>query len=65
LRLRGYRSVEITPSDDAPRYLANELGDPVYVGIGDGDLDAALGEIDLTPKPGAEEPYIPPVPDEE
>jgi DNA-directed RNA polymerase subunit beta' len=62
--LRGYRSVEITPTEDAPRFLADELGDPVYVGIGDGDLDTALGEIDLTPKPGAEEPFVPPLEDE-
>ncbi|HUZ83716.1 MAG TPA: hypothetical protein VMU66_03405, partial [Gaiellales bacterium] len=62
--LREYRSVEITPTEDAPRYLPEELADPVYVGLGDGELDAATGEIDLTPKPGAEDPFLPPVEEE-
>jgi hypothetical protein len=36
-------------------------GGGLYDGMAVGDGD----EIDLTPKPGAEEPYIPPVAEEE
>ncbi|HYX86087.1 MAG TPA: DNA-directed RNA polymerase subunit beta' [Gaiellales bacterium] len=67
--LREYRSVKIEPSEEAPRFLVEEFTQPMYsdalVG-GDGD-QAGDGEglIDLTPKPGAEEPYIPPVPEDE
>ena len=49
-------------------FLVDEFTTPVYsdalVGDGDGSGDGA-GLIDLTPKPGAEEPFIPPVPEEE
>jgi DNA-directed RNA polymerase subunit beta' len=66
--LREYRAVTIEPSEDAPRFLVDEFTTPVYtdalVGDGDGAADGA-GLIDLTPKPGAEEPFIPPVPEEE
>ena len=67
--LKAYRSVQIAPSPDAePRLYIDELAEPVY--LGDGDLvgDGAgngSGEIDLTPKPGAEEPFIPPVPEDD
>jgi DNA-directed RNA polymerase subunit beta' len=66
--LKQYRAVTIEPSEDAPRFLVDEFTTPVYsdalVGDGDGSGDGA-GLIDLTPKPGAEEPFIPPVPEEE
>jgi len=68
--LKEYRAVVIEPSEDAPRFLVEEFAAPVYtdglVGDGDGEVvgDGA-GLIDLTPKPGAEEPFIPPVPEEE
>jgi DNA-directed RNA polymerase subunit beta' len=66
--LKEYRSVSIEPAEDAPRFLVEEFTTPVYtdalVGDGDGATDGA-GLIDLTPKPGAEEPFIPPVPEEE
>ena len=60
--LRGYRQVTIAPSPDAePRFYVDEFTDPTYLrGVGDGD-GAPNGEIDLTPKPGAEEPFLPPV----
>ena len=41
---------------------------PVYTDalVGDGEMSGdGAGLIDLTPKPGAEEPFIPPVPEEE
>ena len=59
--LKRYRNVTITATDD-PLLLepagvaASVYGDTVAVGDGD--------EIDLTPKPGAEEPFIPPVEEE-
>jgi DNA-directed RNA polymerase subunit beta' len=59
--LKRYRNVTITATDD-PLLLepagvaASVYGDAVAVGDGD--------EIDLTPKPGAEEPFIPPVEEE-
>ena len=59
--LKRYRNVSITATDD-PLLLepagvaASVYGDAVAVGDGD--------EIDLTPKPGAEEPFIPPVEEE-
>src|SRR4029078_5040117 len=61
--LKQYRAVPLEPSEDAPRFLVDEFTTPVYsdalVGDGDGSGDGA-GLIDLTPKPGAEEPVIPP-----
>jgi DNA-directed RNA polymerase subunit beta' len=67
--LKAYRSVSIAPSPDAePRLYIDELAEPVYVGegelVGDGGGNGS-GEIDLTPKPGAEEPFIPPVPEDD
>jgi DNA-directed RNA polymerase subunit beta' len=67
--LKPYRSVTIAPSPDAePRLFADDLVEPVYLGegdiVGDGDGNGS-GEIDLTPKPGAEEPFIPPVPEDD
>ncbi len=61
--LRGYRQVSISPSPDAePRFYVDELTDPTYLrGGAVTDEGAPNGEIDLTPKPGAEEPFIPPV----
>jgi hypothetical protein len=62
--LRGYRQVTIAPSPDAePRFYVDEFTDPSYLrgsAVAE-DGDAPNGEIDLTPKPGAEEPFIPPV----
>jgi len=68
--LKQYRAVTIEPSEDAPRFLVDEFTTPVYSDalVGDGDGDGSgdgAGLIDLTPKPGAEEPFIPPVPEEE
>jgi DNA-directed RNA polymerase subunit beta' len=59
--LKRYRNVTITATDDPlllePAVVAASVyGDAVAVGDGD--------EIDLTPKPGAEEPFIPPVEEE-
>ena len=60
--LRGYRQVSITASPDAePRFYLDDMTDPAYLrGVG-GEDGAPNGEIDLTPKPGAEEPFLPPV----
>ncbi len=64
--LRGYRQVTISPSPDAePRFYIEEPGEPAYLrGIDIVEDGAPNGELDLTPKPGAEEPFIPPVEDE-
>ena len=56
--LRRYRKVPITPTDEPPAILApdgaaEQYGEAVAVGEDD--------ELDLTPKPGAEEPFVPPV----
>ena len=56
--LKRYRNVAITATDEPPLLepagvLRDTFGDAVAVADGD--------EIDLTPKPGAEEPFIPPV----
>jgi len=60
--LKRYRSVAITATDDPVLLEAAAVGGGgLYDGIAVGDGD----EIDLTPKPGAEEPYIPPVAEEE
>ena len=66
--LKEYRNVVIEPSEDAPRFLVEEFAAPVYTDglVGDGEMSGdGAGLIDLTPKPGAEEPFIPPVPEEE
>ena len=66
--LKEYRAVQIEPSEDAPRFLVEEFAAPVYSDalVGDGEVPGnGAGLIDLTPKPGAEEPFIPPVPEEE
>jgi DNA-directed RNA polymerase subunit beta' len=66
--LKEYRNVVIEPSEDAPRFLVEEFAAPVYTDglVGNGELSGdGAGLIDLTPKPGAEEPFIPPVPEEE
>jgi DNA-directed RNA polymerase subunit beta' len=66
--LREYRSVSIEPAEDAPRFYVEDFGEPpVYTDAlvgGDGQV-GGNGEIDLTPKPGAEPPFIPPVPEED
>jgi DNA-directed RNA polymerase subunit beta' len=66
--LREYRSVTIEPAEDAPRFYVEDFSEPpVYTDAlvgGDGQV-GGNGEIDLTPKPGAEPPFIPPVPEEE
>jgi DNA-directed RNA polymerase subunit beta' len=66
--LREYRSVSIEPAEDAPRFYVEDFGEPpVYTDAlvgGDGQV-GGNGEIDLTPKPGAEPPFIPPVPTDE
>jgi DNA-directed RNA polymerase subunit beta' len=66
--LREYRSVSIEPAEDAPRFYVEDFGEPpVYTDAlvgGDGQAPGN-GEIDLTPKPGAEPPFIPPVPEED
>ena len=66
--LREYRSVSIEPAEDAPRFYVEDFTEPpVYTDAlvgGDGHV-GPNGDIDLTPKPGAEPPYIPPVPEEE
>jgi DNA-directed RNA polymerase subunit beta' len=56
--LKRYRNVAITATDEPPLLepagvLSDTFGDAVAVADG--------AEIDLTPKPGAEEPFIPPV----
>jgi DNA-directed RNA polymerase subunit beta' len=56
--LRRYRNVQITATDEPPMLERAGVASSVYgdsVAVGDGD------EIDLTPKPGAEEPFLPPV----
>jgi DNA-directed RNA polymerase subunit beta' len=68
--LKAYRSVAIAPSPDAEPRLFMDDAEPIYLGEGDliGDGNGAgngSGEIDLTPKPGAEEPFIPPVPEDD
>jgi DNA-directed RNA polymerase subunit beta' len=68
--LKAYRSVSIAPSPDAEPRLYMDDAEPIYLGEGDliGDGNGAgngSGEIDLTPKPGAEEPFIPPVPEDD
>jgi DNA-directed RNA polymerase subunit beta' len=66
--LKEYRAVTIEPAEDAPRFYVEDFAEPpVYTDAlvgGDGHL-GANGDIDLTPKPGAEPPILPPVPDEE
>ena len=66
--LKEYRAVTIEPAEDAPRFYVEDFAEPpVYTDAlvgGDGHL-AANGDIDLTPKPGAEPPILPPVADEE
>ncbi len=66
--LREYRSVTIEPAEDAPRFYVEDFNEPpVYTDAlvgGDGHV-GPNGDIDLTPKPGAETPFIPPVPEEE
>jgi DNA-directed RNA polymerase subunit beta' len=59
--LKRYRSVEITATDEPPLLEPADVVTAIYgdgVAVGDGD------ELDLTPKPGAEEPFIPPVEEE-
>jgi DNA-directed RNA polymerase subunit beta' len=66
--LREYRSVSIEPAEDAPRFYVEDFGEPpVYTDalVGGDGQSAGNGEIDLTPKPGAEPPFIPPVPEED
>jgi DNA-directed RNA polymerase subunit beta' len=67
--LRGYRQVTISPSADADqRLFVDDLAEPVYLDAGDSagsGNGSGNGEIDLTPKPGAEEPVFPPIVDEE
>ncbi len=60
--LRRYRATTIEPAEDAVGILPSELAG-VY-GVGGAVAVAEGDEIDLTPKPGAEEPFIPPVEDE-
>jgi DNA-directed RNA polymerase subunit beta' len=58
--LRRYRTVSITATDEPPAILAAG-GVATYPGA------VAVSEddgLDLTPKPGAEDPFIPPVEDE-
>ena len=66
--LKEYRAVTIEPAEDAPRFYVEDFAEPpVYTDAlvgGDGHL-TANGDIDLTPKPGAEPPILPPVADEE
>jgi DNA-directed RNA polymerase subunit beta' len=60
--LRRYRSVSIHATDEPPMLVTAD-GVPAIYG---GDVALAEGdEIDLTPKPGAEEPFLPPVPEED
>ncbi len=59
--LRRYRSVAISPTDEPPAILAQGAGEDVY---GAAVAVAEDEELDLTPKPGAEEPLIPPVEDD-
>jgi DNA-directed RNA polymerase subunit beta' len=66
--LREYRSVTIEPAEDAPRFYVEDFAEPpVYTDalIGGDGHTGPNGDIDLTPKPGAEAPFIPPVPEEE
>src|SRR4051794_20264378 len=53
--LRRYRSVSITPTDEPPAILsADGIGELAgAVAVTDGE------ELDLTPKPGAEDPLLP------
>jgi DNA-directed RNA polymerase subunit beta' len=53
--LRRYRSVAITPTDEPPAILAADGAGQLAgaVAVTDGE------ELDLTPKPGAEEPLLP------
>jgi DNA-directed RNA polymerase subunit beta' len=66
--LKEYRAVTIEPAEDAPRFYVEDFAEPpVYTDAlvgGDGHL-GSNGDIDLTPKPGAEPPVLPPIPDEE
>jgi DNA-directed RNA polymerase subunit beta' len=64
--LKEYRAVTIEPAEDAPRFYVEDFAEPpVYTDalVGDGHI-GPNGDIDLTPKPGAEPPFLPPVPDE-
>ena len=64
--LKEYRAVTIEPAEDAPRFYVEDFSEPpVYTDalVGDGHI-GPNGDIDLTPKPGAEPPFLPPVPDE-
>jgi hypothetical protein len=59
--LKRYRNVSISATDDPVLLEAAAVGGSLYgdaVAVADGD------EIDLTPKPGAEEPFLPPVDEE-
>ena len=59
--LRRYRSVAISPTDEPPAILAPDAAEEQYgaaVAVAEDD------ELDLTPKPGAEEPFVPPVDEE-
>jgi DNA-directed RNA polymerase subunit beta' len=58
--LKRYRNVSITATDDPVLLEAAPVGAAVF---GDGIAVSDDG-LDLTPKPGAEEPFIPPVEDE-
>ena len=59
--LRRYRSVAISPTDEPPAILAPDAAEEQYgaaVAVAEDD------ELDLTPKPGAEEPFVPPADEE-
>jgi DNA-directed RNA polymerase subunit beta' len=59
--LKRYRNVSITATDDPVLLEAAPVGAAVF---GDGIAVSDDDGLDLTPKPGAEEPFIPPVEDE-
>ena len=60
--LRRYRSVAISPTDEPPAILAPDGAEAQY---GAARSRSRTGdELDLTPKPGAEEPFVPPVDEE-
>jgi DNA-directed RNA polymerase subunit beta' len=71
--LSRYRRVQIAPSPDVPQLVPSGDGGDVAAyaeANGDGATATAVAaedepEIDLTPKPGAEEPFLPPAPVDE
>jgi DNA-directed RNA polymerase subunit beta' len=66
--LREYRQVQITPADGAQPVVGVPDVGALMEGDGNRGVATALlgdeAEIDLTPKPGADEPFVPPLDEE-